>query len=53
MQQEMVDPDSLDDEIHDLKSAIALERQRSPLLRKMHSVYTVGLLSQIWACTMR
>jgi hypothetical protein len=53
MQQDMTDPRSLDDEIYDLKTAIALERQRSPLLRKIQSVYTVDLMQQIWACTIR
>jgi ABC-type multidrug transport system ATPase subunit len=53
MKQEMVDPTSLDDEIYDLKTAMAFERRRSPLLRRVQSVYTVSLIHQVWACTIR
>lgn len=53
MEQEMVDPNSLSYEIENLRDAMALERQRSPLLRNMQSVYTVSLMYQVWACTIR
>lgn len=53
MSQEMVDCSTLDFEIDNLRNVMALERQRSPLLRKMQSAYTVSLMHQVWACTIR
>ncbi|KAF4537636.1 ABC multidrug transporter [Lasiodiplodia theobromae] len=53
MDQGTVDYNSLSYEIDNLRDVMALERQRSSLLRKMQSVYTVSLMHQVWACTIR
>lgn len=53
MDQETVDCNSLSYEIDNLRDVMTLERQRSPLLWKMQSVYTVSLMHQVWACTIR
>ncbi|KAF1817636.1 hypothetical protein P152DRAFT_470035 [Eremomyces bilateralis CBS 781.70] len=53
MIEDMVDPAALEYEIEDLKQAMTLERQKSPLFRQIHSAYTVSLWDQTIACAVR